>query len=220
MLTQMEIENMKYIICITLSLLFLPVSTQAETMYISDIIKITLRSGPGIDHKITKILQSGQRVEIVETSEDWSMVRLPEGKEGWVLNRFLKPDVPNRILLKNLNEDHEKLMKQYESLREENTTISAQNKQFTSDLADTKLKLNKISREYKTLKTESAGFLELKTKHKKISEQLVIITQKAEELERGIINKYITAGLCGAGILLLGYLLGFSAKRQRRRSLL
>ena len=35
------------------------------------------------------MIESGQKVEVVESGQEWSIVRLLDGKEGWILNRYL-----------------------------------------------------------------------------------------------------------------------------------
>jgi len=71
---------------------------QAETMYVGDIIKITVRTGPGINHKIVAMINSGERVEVLKPEDEWSLVRITNGKEGWVLSRFLKSKEPDGLV--------------------------------------------------------------------------------------------------------------------------
>ena len=59
----------------------------AETVYVSDEIKLTMRSGPGTDRKILDIVSTGEKMELLEDGEEWVLVRLAGDKEGWVLLR-------------------------------------------------------------------------------------------------------------------------------------
>ncbi len=61
----------------------------AETRYVTDLLKLPLRTGPSTEYKILALVESGQQVEVVEPGESWSKVRLGNGKEGYVLNRYL-----------------------------------------------------------------------------------------------------------------------------------
>lgn len=84
-------------------------AVHAETMYIDDIVKITVRTGPGIAHKIVAMIKSGERVEVLKTEEpdkEWSLVRITNGKEGWVLSRFLKSKEPDGLILERLKKKH------------------------------------------------------------------------------------------------------------------
>ncbi len=197
----------------------------AETMYIADTIKITFRTGPGIDRKIVAMIKSGERVEVLNTEEpveEWSLIRLTNGKEGWVLSRFLTSKEPDELALIKLKKKHNVLKNQAISLIEENKVYKKENKEMNSELKKNKEISNKIKSSYETLKKESAEFLELKSNYKKTSSKLAELTKKAgkleEELTKLLLHQNIKWFLSGAGVLLFGFIIGFSAKRQRRRS--
>ncbi|MDL1984236.1 MAG: TIGR04211 family SH3 domain-containing protein [Deltaproteobacteria bacterium] len=198
---------------------------QAETMYVDDIVKITVRTGPGIAHKILAMIKSGERVEVLKPEEpekDWSLVRITNGKEGWVLSRFLKSKEPDGLVLDRLKKKHNALKNQAVSTIEENKVYKKENKRLNSELKTNKEISKKIKSSYETLKKESAEFLELKSNYEKTSSKLIEQTKKAtkleEELTSLLLHQNIKWFLSGAGVLLLGFVIGFSTKRQRRRS--
>ncbi len=200
-------------------------AVQAETMYVDDIIKITLRTGPGIDHKIVAMIKSSERVEVLKPDEpekDWSLVRMTDGKEGWVLSRFLTSKEPDGLALNRFKKKHKGLTEQAVSLIEENKVYKKENNKLNSELKTNKEISNKIKSSYETLKKESAEFLELKSNYGKTSSKLIEQTQKAEKMEEELtsllLQQNIKWFLSGAGVLLLGFVIGFSTKRQRRRS--
>lgn len=209
---------MKYFIFIVMSLFLLSATVQAETKYISNIIKITLRTGPGIDHKIVQMVKSGQNVEIKEQGEDWSNVQLPNGEEGWVLNRFLTAKEPDFIALARLKKKNNAIAVQLPTIIEENKQLKKQNGKLKKNLDKHQTESNKLTREYDKLKDDSAGYLDLKVKYEKTVVKLAEQSTKAERLEKELLHKYITAGLTGAAVLLLGFIIGFSTKRQRKRT--
>jgi SH3 domain protein len=71
---------------------------------------------------------------------------------------------------------------------------------------------------YETLKQESADFLALKSKYEEVTANLEKQTRRATELNEMLLQRNIKIGLLGAGVLLFGFLIGFSTKKQRRRS--
>ncbi len=196
----------------------------AETKYINDKMKITLRTGPAKDRKITALLGIGQKVEVLKPGEEWTQVRLNNGKEGWVVSRFLTNKIPSSIELETLKNKHQALLAQDALLLEENKALKADNKAFSNELAATKKRLQTLNSSYDTLKTASTEFLDLQSKYKKMSAKLAEQTQKADKYEEDLTkllwNKNIKWFLSGAGVLILGFIIGFSAKRQRRRSTL
>jgi SH3 domain protein len=193
----------------------------AETMYVSDLLKLTLRTGPSIENKILAVIKSGQMLDVVELGDEWSRVQLSNGKEGWVLSRYLTPNETNNIKLERLQTKHKNLMIQAAALLEENNKLKAKNKGLGSDSAANQKQLDKIKNDYEILKAEAAEFLTLKSKYERAASQLAEQTAKAEKLEEQLtkleLNYYIKWFLAGSGVLILGFLIGFSTKRQRRR---
>jgi SH3 domain protein len=209
--------------CIVGLCLFLSAAALAETKhYINDSMTITMRTGPGTDRKIIALLGVGQELEILQTDNEWTQVRLPNGKEGWVISRFITDQTPNAIQLKVLQEKFSELQTKAASLIEENKTLSADNKKLSADLKANETKLKNLGSTYETLKKDSKHFLELQEKFKTSTTKLSEQTQKAQkyedELTKLLWNQNIKWFLSGAGVLVLGFIIGFSTKRQRRHS--
>jgi SH3 domain protein len=204
-------------------LFLLSTAVLAETKhYINDSMTITMRTGPATDRKIIALLSVGQEVEILKAEDEWTMIRLLNGKEGWVISRFITDKTPDSILLEALNKNHSALQAKAASLMEENKTLKDENKKLGYDLNTTEKKEKDLSKDYETLKRESKQFLELQAKYKESTSKLAEQTQKAEkyedELTKLLWNKNIKWFLSGAGVLILGFIIGFSTKRQRRHS--
>jgi SH3 domain protein len=193
----------------------------AETMYVSDNLKLTLRSGPSNDNKILAIIESGQQMELLEPGDEWSRVRLPSGKEGWVLSRYLTPDETSNVKLERLQVQHKNLMAQAAQLVEENKNLKMENEKLRTEFETSQKQMDKTRTDYENLRSESAEFLTLKSKYTTAASQLADQTVKAQKLEEQLtqmeMNTYIKWFLAGSGVLLVGFLIGFSTKRQRRR---
>ena len=193
----------------------------AERMYVTDVIKLTLRSGPSTEYKILATVESGQMVEVLEPGVDWSLEKLANEKEGYVVTRYLVPTPPHSVQLEQLQAKHKTIAQQATTLLSENTQLKEENKTLKTTLDSTAKSLKKLDGEYQELKAGSAEFLTLKTKFKKVSAQLTEQTNKADKLDKALskveVNQYIKWFLAGSGVLLVGFIVGFSAKRQRRR---
>ena len=196
-------------------------SIQAKTMYISDVLKITLRSGPSTSNKILAVLESGQIVEVVNPGEEWTQVKTADGKEGWVLSRYLTPNATHNLRLERLQNKHKNLTAQATALIEENNRLKAENKEFRTELETTQNQLQKTNTEYETLKSEASEFISLKANYERMASQLAEQTEKAQKLEDQVakmeMNYTIKWFLAGSAVLIVGFLIGFSTKRQRRR---
>ena len=128
---------------------------QAETIYVGDNIKITVRTGPGIEHKIVAMIRSGESVEVLKSDEEWSLVRISNGKEGWVLSRFLTSKEPDSVVIERLQQKHKALTEQVVSLIEENKAYKEEINKLNSELKKNKKILNKIKSSNGTLKKKS-----------------------------------------------------------------
>lgn len=193
----------------------------AETRYVTDLLKLPLRTGPSTEYKILALVESGQSLEVVEPGENWSMVRLANGKEGYVLNRYLVPQPTSAVQLEELQSKYTVLKQQATALIEENNRFKEENKTFKSSVDSNEKALNKLETDYKELKAGAAEFLTLKKKYQEVSTQLAEQTKKANTLDKELsgleMNQYIKWFLAGSGVLLVGFIIGFSAKRGRRR---
>ena len=213
---------MKGLCIIVMCLILFSTPVLAESLYVSDTMKIMMRTGPGNDRKIISQIGVGKKVEVLEPGEEWSLVRLDNGKEGWVISRFLTDKIPSDIELEILKSKHEALMAKAAAMQEENSLLKAENKKLNTEFAVITKKLQKTSKDYEALKIDSKEFLKLQSKFKESSSKLAEKTKKAEkfedELTKLLWNQNIKWFLSGAGVLILGFIIGFSTKRQRRRS--
>lgn len=193
----------------------------AETMYVSDVLKLSVRDGKGTAGKIIAVVQSGQTVEVLQPEDEWALVRLDDGQEGWVLNRYLTGKVTNNIKLQWLKKKHKTLTAQSATLLEERVKLKEENKKFKTELDKFQKEAEELKVSYGTLKTESADYINLKSKYTKTAAQLSEYKNKSELLEKELtkleFKQTVRWLLTGAGVLLLGFVLGFSTKRQRRR---
>ncbi len=214
-------QHYKQIVFLVFVLILFSGNGLAETMYVTDLLKLTLRSGPSTEHKILSVVESGQQVELLEPGEDWSLVRAANGKEGYVLTRYLMPDPTHNVRLVQLQGKHKALMQQAATLLEENTRLKKESRELKSNLDGNEKTLKKLRVDYEKLKAGSAEYIELKEKYKTASGQLSEQTKRAEALDEELrsieINQYIKWFLAGSGVLLVGFIVGFSARRQRRR---
>ncbi len=213
---------MKGLCIIGMCLILFSTPVLAENKYVNDTMKITVRTGPANDKKIITLLGIGQKVEVLKPGDGWTLVRLTNGKEGWVISRFLTNKIPSDIELKVLKSKHKALMVEALKMQEENSSLKAENKELSKGLASGIKKLQKTSNDYEALKRESKEFLELQSKFKASASNLAKQTIKADKLEdeltKVLWNQNIKWFLSGAGVLIFGFIIGFSTRRQRRRS--
>lgn len=208
---------------VLIGLLILPAASVAETVYVSEDFEITMRTGPGSDRKIISLVQSGKALEILKKGDEWSMVRAPGGREGWVLNRYITPSQPCAMVLTRVRQDFDVLTAKYEDLKNNFDQLNAQKKATDSDLSQNQKDRDELSTAYETLKKEAADFLKLKQRHKQVTADLdaeKTLSAKLDEenmqMKRSRIIQWV---LTGGGIMLVGFFIGlFSSSRRKSRS--
>lgn len=57
---------------------------------------LNVRSGPGRGHPVVRQVPAGSRLTVVGTAPDWIYVRLADGAQGWVMQRYTAPAVEPR----------------------------------------------------------------------------------------------------------------------------
>jgi SH3 domain protein len=215
---------MKRIFASAVLFLFLNGIAWAENFYISDQVDIDVRSGQGYDFRIIALIRPGDRVEVLEKGEKWSQVRLNNGKEGWMLGRYLTKTRPVGTALETLQKEHLELKDEYGKLTSENTLLRDENQTLKTILAQKEGELTTAVHSYEALKKGSTEFLEVSGKLEASNKELTDLKKRNQDLEASLSkleNNQITRGLLtGAGILLAGYLTGMITRKKRRRSLL
>ncbi len=171
-----------------------PPPAMAQNWYVNVEIKSALRTGPGLERKIMAFVSTGEKVaELIEENEEWAHVRLAGGKEGWMPKRYLTTTKPSNLLLEELSARHADLEVRAAKLEEENRQLKAQNEQMTSNLGSKTSAMDTLTRDFDALKKDA-------------------------DAKRFQMRKYLVFFFSGAGILIIGILLGLVMKRQRRRS--
>jgi SH3 domain protein len=215
-------QPIKVFFAVALAFLLGASVAMANTLYVTEEFEITMRTGPGVERKIIALIRSGQRVEEISTSEEWTEIRLPSNKTGWVLTRYLSPKEPCTMVKERLQSENDQLVTEKNELDAKNSDLEAENQRLEAQLSSTQASLERVTGDFDSLKTESTDFLKLKSQFKKVNAELEETKSKADKFEdetsRLLRNQNIKWFLAGAGVLLIGFIIGFSSRRQKRRS--
>ncbi len=207
---------------ISLSVVSYSASVRAETMYITDILRITVREGSGSDFKILDVIESGHEVEVISTVDEWAKVRLPNGKEGWLIAKYLTPKKSGGTDFRKLQGKEALLDKQDTVLKTENRQLRDELKKINLQLSESRQVLAVTADSFETLKKSSGNYIEIEKKYNEAGKKLSSQKKKIDYLEEENIRlsrqqNYIWL-LTGAGILLVGFIIGYNARRDKRRS--
>jgi len=199
----------QYIVFIFLGMTLFIFPSFAEDIYVAGITKVTMRTGPGVEHKIVDILKTGTKLEIVEYKNDWSLVKKSGGREGWVLSRFLTQETPDAFIIEKLEKDNQDLISRLGATEEENKNLIEKN-----------TALVQIQEEYNKLTIECGDFLKLNAEYKKIIEQFSVQKGQIKILENNLNKEQKFLLLSGAGVFIFGLFLGLLTRKKKRTSLL
>jgi len=224
--SKMKRNQILWVIVLSLCLMSLP--SWAATAYVTDSLKITLRTGPGTDNKIIAMLSSGERVEVLETGNDWTRVRVlgseGEQKEGWVLSRFLIERQPWEMQARNLAKETTSLKEKLGLTEKKWRESSNRARELQEKLEKTSESLKKVQADFDSLKNESSDFLKLKREYEAATSDLKTaqdavqrLTKENEILESSKTMEWLLTGaLIFLGAWLIGLIIGRREKKRRR----
>ena len=194
----------------------------AQTHFITDTIQVTLRSGPAMDRKIIALLDSGQPLEIMEKGDEWSQIRLPSGREGWVLTRLIQTDTPLKTQLAALQERYDALLDQSGMPSAEMKKLENDKAALSKQLAQARQELSGLTEAKRQLEAALADADAIQTHRNRLVKELAESRGQVAGLTREITaarsKRNIWWFLSGAGVLVLGLLIGLSMRSRRKRS--
>lgn len=191
-----------------LGLWFFCFPANAQSIYVTGVTKITMRTGPGLDNKIVAMLHSGTKLKMLEQGDDWSQVLTEGGKTGWVLTRFLTQDLPLSYVVVRLEKKNKQLTEELEQLHTEHKEVTQEN-----------IRLATIEKKYEKLSADSANFLKLSGDYKVLVQESQDQKNTIASLEKQLRNDTRFWFLTGAGVFIVGVLLGLGSRPGKRNSL-
>ncbi len=199
---------------------------KAETRYVKPSAEVVVRTGQGNDYKIVGMVKDGDSVELVKEDESYSMVRLVNGKEGWMLKRFLSEEPPLQDIVAALKAKSEELNRKEVEAVQKNEEISALLSQTKTEFDAIVAQRDQVLRDYEVLQRDTADVVKIKNDLQKTAEENQLLAEKIEivEKENSSLKKdrAVNWFLAGAGVLCLGVVVGRlpSPTRRRKPSLL
>lgn len=196
----------------------------AQTMYVSDELFITIRTGPSTDNAVIGNLRTGDAVEVLEQNEEigYSRVRVSDsGEEGWVLTRYLMSEISAEQRLAVLQQDHEAAKLQIADLEERLSAQEALLADTKAALEDSQTANTGISEELADIRHASANAISLRDQNESLRrtnnelslEIEALMMQNAALASRSRQNWFVV----GAIVLSAGILVGLIAPTLRSR---
>jgi SH3 domain protein len=191
-------------------------------LYVSDTtLEANLRSGTSQENRIIGMLKPGTPVTVVLEEEGWAKVTLEDGRTGWILRRYLSERQPWLVTAEKLGTENKQLRAQLATVKGGNQDLLQKSKELQKQVDLQQKELEKVRRNYEELKNSSTNYLNLKMAYENLQKGARQNNAKLNELEKAYGKLKTSTGirwfLSGAGVLLLGYIMGTSVARLRRR---
>ena len=197
------------------------VSAFAETAYITDQLKITLRSGESTTHKVVRMLPSGTAVKVLDRNNqtNYAKIRLSDGTTGYVLNRMLLAERPARERLAEaeqqlvvLRQEPGKLSSQLAELQERHAALEKKSAEMGDEndrLEQELVSLRKVAEDPLRVARERDDAV---LHSQKLSNEMDILKLKNQRLTDKTEQNWF---LIGAGVVIAGIILGLLLPHMR-----
>jgi len=166
--------------------LFVSMPLQAKTSYVSDELRVPMRSGATNGHRIVRFLKSGTALTVLGASDDnkFVEVQLADGKTGWVATEDLM-DIPSgRDRLVAANKKLATLKQDNRDLKKSIAKLKAEIRQLKNEKSALQNERTNLSNSLNDLKITAANPLALSKKNKQLKKELSKARDRADMLDK------------------------------------
>jgi SH3 domain protein len=194
----------------------------ADTLYVSDTtLEANLRSGTSQDNRIIGMLRPGTKVTLTSEQDGWAKVTLEDGRTGWILRRYLSERPPWRETAERLQKENEQLRTKLNTVRTDYQQMMQKSTELQKKMDSQQSELLSAQSDYEELKKSSTNYLNLKMAYENLQNEARQTKTKLDELEKAYgklkTSRALRWFLSGAGVLILGWIIGSSMARVKRR---
>lgn len=199
----------------------------AEPAFISDKLEVNLRTGKGLDFKILKRLEGGTPVTVLQRDpkSGYSKIKLEEGLQGWILDRYLSDQPGTRQRLAEAIDKLQRLETENLQLREQLTRLTDQQSQTESAKTVQDTQTARLQAELRRIRKSAAHALEIEAERNQLRERVVSLERELQKVKlekQALENESAQSWFAiGAGVLLAGILVGLILPRlgwRKRRN--
>lgn len=169
-----------------LILLGCSLSAYAETVYVTDNLKMILRNSESTRHKIIKMLPSGTPLTVLERNPKtgYTKVRLSNGMEGYILTRYTQDKPISRWYLKKARKKLEFLEAENARMKAELEKLSSNNNQAVTENKSLLQERDQLSKELNDLRQTAANAIQLKNQRDQLQERVITVERENQQLKR------------------------------------
>ncbi len=208
------------------ALMMVAATAVGQTLYVSDQLVITVRTGPSTSNSIITNLVTGDAVEVLQANAEtgYTRVRIQSGVEGWVLGRYLvaTPVSQDRLII--AESDLAEAQATVATLEGSVAMLAAELEVTGRRLEETETENASLTKELADLRAASENVLSIRDQNESLRRRLNERNEEAELLaiDNDLLRSRATRDwfIAGGGVLLAGIIVGLIAPglRRRRRS--
>lgn len=206
-----------------IALLLGSLSAQAQDAWITDQLEVPIRSGESNEYRILRFLDSGTKIEVVSrnSATGYSLIRDANGRDGYVLSRYLESEptageqlVALQTRMQQVMDDAQNGAARIASLREQVSTLTDERNSARQELAG-------VSAELAEIKRVSADAVAIYEANQDLRDRLALLEDETAALRSDNLtlsdDRDKTFMLVGAGLIFAGIVLGLLLPNLRRR---
>ncbi len=208
-------------------LLLLPGLLTAETRYVTDIAKITLRTGESTSHRIIRMLSSGTSLKVLSNNKKtgYSKVRTDNGQVGYILTNQLMNENTARSQLSALQQELDDLKATPGEQSKTLTDLQQQHSDLRAAHQELQTIKQKQEQELHSIQRTASNAIRISNERNELRQQVASLTRAVADLrqENQDLSNEATRDwfLIGAGVIIAGILIGLilpHLRFQRRRN--
>jgi SH3 domain protein len=198
-------------------------ASAADLRYVTDSFEVTMRSGTSTQNSIVRMLRSGEQVTLIEndTETQYSLVESADGKQGYVLSRFLMDAPASKQVLGELRVEHEQQQARLEQQTTEITELKQSLQQEQTDNAALKTALRASEQELADVRATAQDTLNILEQNKRLQtvvdelreEKSVLTAENARLSDTTQMDWFVR----GAAVSLIAFVIGIVVTRIRWR---
>jgi SH3 domain protein len=215
-------------VCLFVLVLASALPVAADTRYVSDRLIITVRDGKGPGAAPLTTIPTDEPVEVLEEDAQFLRIRTKEGLVGFVQAQYITKDTPKSIIIDRLEKEVDRLKGRMEELKaaqspqaQELESLRERAQSLEKTLAETQSEVRSALEKYNTLAENSGRVVEITAERDLLqeenqrlaAEQATLEEENTQLLRRGMIEWF----LAGAGVFVVGWIIGKVSRKQRRR---
>lgn len=144
----------------------LPLAVVADTVYVTDNLRLGLYEAPDTSGRPFRMLESGQGMEVLTRDRNYANVQMPNGTEGWVKSAYLVSDKPAKLIVAETMAERDALAAELEEMRLAFAAPAETISNLQSETTDLASKLQASESLVEELEEQNAGFQGLKNQYK------------------------------------------------------